>query len=98
MANLTGASSNNTAKALLIALIVTPLISISTAVWLDTTFGGSKIAVGSWLSGAGSISHIVDWLNSSYSGPITVYVILGMLITVGLSLLHARFMWFPWTL
>lgn len=95
MANLTEASNRNTTKALLIALIVTPLVAISTAIWLDATYGGSKFAVGSWLSGAGSIPHIVDWLNSSYSGPIAVYTVLGMLITIGLSLLHARFMWFP---
>jgi len=96
MGSITGASNRKILKALLVGLIVTPLISLITMVWINGTFGGTRFAVGTLLTSGASFTNIVDsWLNASYSGPVAWYVALGMIITIALSLLHARFLWFP---
>jgi hypothetical protein len=95
MSSLTGLSNRSALKALVIALVITPLFSLTTMRWLNGTFGSGRFAAGSGINSSDGFSRIINWLNSSYSGPFLEYTLLGMAIAIGLSLLHARFLWFP---
>ena len=97
-ASLAGLSSRNTFKTLLAALLIAPLASHVSFIWLLHTVGGEHIGIwSSWFLGIGErISQMPDWWSATPARePWVEYAAIGAVLMAVLSWLHARFVWFP---
>ncbi|RLI25703.1 hypothetical protein DRO57_03305 [Candidatus Bathyarchaeota archaeon] len=97
-ADLAGLSARNTFKTLLVALLIAPITSHISFIWLLHTVGGEHIGIWkSWFEPIGErIARIPDWwIHTPASEPWVEYAVLGAVLMAALSWLHARFVWFP---
>lgn len=97
-ASLAGLSARSAFKALLLALILAPLASHIGLIWILHTVGGEHIGIwSSWyLGGTWVLTGVSSsWVNLPASEPWVEYSVIGAIIAVVLSWLHARFVWFP---
>jgi len=98
MANLTGVNSKGIFKVMMIAVLIAPLVTIVTFLWLSYIYGGMKFYVGSVVVGSSQFfgySSPDSWISKPGMEPVLPYVLLGIAIVAVLSILHARFIWFP---
>jgi hypothetical protein len=101
MASLTGTSSKDVFKVVMISLLVSQFVGLIAFVYGASSFGVSR------LHGTESLwaSSMEFWINSGWSiikspgsGPPEAWAghfILGILLAIIMSALHARFVWFP---
>lgn len=98
MASLTGTSNSGVLKAMLTAVIITPVVVLFTYIWLTNTYGGTALP-----GNAGEVqttqfynySNPDNWIRFPAVEPLAPYVTAGFIIVVALEFLHARFVWFP---
>jgi hypothetical protein len=100
MANLTGVSNRNVFKAVAISSVVTPLTAIIGCLIVVHSFGlsGLQIGGGGGAFGCSSLTSCPTPANiavSPTSDPWIPYAVAGALVVGLLSVLHARFVWFP---
>jgi hypothetical protein len=97
-ASLAGLSARNTFKTLIAAFLIAPLVSNIALIWLLHTVGGKRIGIwSSWyLGGTWALTGVsTGWVTLPARDPWVEYSVIGAIIAVVLSLLHARFVWFP---
>jgi hypothetical protein len=97
-ASLAGLSARDTFKTLTVAFLIAPLVSNIALIWLLNTVGGRRIGIwSSWyLGGTWALTGVsTGWITLPARDPWVEYSIIGAIIAIVLSLLHARFVWFP---
>jgi len=94
MANLTNLDNRNAFKAILAAAIIIPVTSWFFFVWIAGYIGVPNVvrAFVNWGSG---YRWAIDWDSWPNKGDWVPYFLAGILIVGVLSLLHSRFIWFP---
>jgi len=98
MAGLTGVSNKSIFRALAAVLIITPLPAILAVLWFGYAIGISKSVQYNWGYGDGIVAHITEpWYYDEQpaSGSWMEYVAAGFIIVGAFSVLHARYVWFP---
>jgi len=98
MGRLNNVHPRNTFRVILIAMIIAPLFSLLSFLMLTHAIGGSKIGVWkTWFEGIGErYDNFPSWWTSlPAQDPWIPYMLIGMVWIVVLSVLHARFVWFP---
>jgi hypothetical protein len=97
MASLCGIDNKKALGAMIIATLITPLISLTSFVWIVHTLGGANVGIWKgWFEPIGERFHLVaNWWNSYPTEPWIEYVLTGAVIGGVLSWAHARFVWFP---
>lgn len=91
MASLTGTSNRNTFLVIIVAVLIsTPLILI-TKVWLVSLYGAKVFSY----SACGIDTVCSGWMWMGSLPLLGTYGALGFVITITLSILHSRFVWFP---
>lgn len=98
IASLTGVSSKNIFKTLLVAIILLPIVTMSTVLAMSYSIGLSKFTTYNWGYGDGIIHHLAsEWYYNEQpaAGSMIEYILVGFMMAGVLSALHARFVWFP---
>ncbi|MGQ9514920.1 MAG: DUF6785 family protein [Thermoproteota archaeon] len=98
IAKLAGVSNKNVFRALAVVLIITPLPAILAVLWFGYAIGISKSVQFNWGYGDGIVAHLTDpWYYDQQpaSGSWIEYVAAGFIIVGIFSLMHARYVWFP---
>ena len=98
MGNSFGIHPRNTFKVVLMALIIAPLFSLLGFIIFTYGVGGTRIGVWkNWYEGIGERyeNYPSWWTSLPASEPWIPYMLLGMVWIAILSVLHARFVWFP---
>jgi len=98
MAKLCDLNNRDVFKALIVGIVVAPLSVLVTFVWLNNTFGLTRLAVfndqftDSLIDRTGNPEN---WNVRPGTTPWIPNMLVGMIIVGGLYFLHARFIWFP---
>lgn len=98
MAKLANISNRDVFKSLLIGVVVGPLAVMLTFVWINYTFGLTRLAAfndqftDSLINRTGNPDN---WNVHPGATPWIPNMIVGMIIVGGLYYLHSRFVWFP---
>jgi hypothetical protein len=98
MGNLAGVSNKNMFRALAVTLVLTPLPAILAVLWFGYAIGISKSLMFNWGYGDGIVHHLTEpWYYDEQpaSGSWIEYVAAGFVIVGIISIMHARFIWFP---
>ena len=100
VAAMTNIHPRNIFKMLLIGLLLGPLATIIGYIWVIHTFGLTHLALGGWVGGGGPgtwtyESVLPTWPSTGSVMEWTPSVFFGIFSVVILSLLRARFVWFP---
>jgi len=98
MAGLAGVSNKSIFRALTAVLIITPLFSILAVLWFGYAIGISKSVQYNWGYGDGIVAHLTEpWYYDQQpaSGSWVEYAAAGIIIVGALSIMHARYVWFP---
>jgi len=98
MAKLTNLDNKDIFKALVVGIIVAPLSVLVTFIWLNYTFGLTRLAAfGSFFTDSliDRTGNPENWNVRPGTTPWIPNMLVGMLIVGGLYFLHARFIWFP---
>jgi hypothetical protein len=98
MAKLANVDNKDVFKALMIGIIVGPISVLTAFVWVNNTFGLTKLAP----FGTAFTDSLIDrtgnpdnWNIKPGTTPWIPNMIIGMIIVGGLYYLHSRFVWFP---
>ncbi|MGQ9515605.1 MAG: DUF6785 family protein, partial [Thermoproteota archaeon] len=98
IASLANVDNKEVFKALMIGVIVGPLAVLITYIWLNYTFGLTRLAA----FNSGFTDSLIDrtgnpenWNVRPGSTPWIPNMFAGIIIVGGLYILHARFVWFP---
>ena len=98
MAKLANVDNKDVFKALMIGIIVAPISVLTTFIWVNNTFGLTKLAP----FGSAYTDSLIDrtgnpsnWNVRPGETPWIPNMIVGMMIVGGLYYLHSRFIWFP---
>lgn len=97
MAKLIGISNKSAFKITLLSFAIMPIIAFITFLWVGYTFGLSNVPV--FLPGQFNFRNRAinaeTWNSTPAGDPWVEYALIGFVITIILSILHARFVWFP---
>jgi len=99
MASLTGVSSRTAFKMALLTIAILPLVTMVTYLWSLYFFGAARLPGEFSVKGCASIvsraANPQNWNRMPGSDPWVPHFIVGFIITAVLSVLHARYVWFP---
>lgn len=98
MASLTGTSSKDAFRIIAVTMFVAIPVSVVSFVWGASTFGLSKTFGTNTLWAASAEMWQNGVITSPSTGPPSEwmsYILAGAVLTIVMSFLHARFIWFP---
>jgi len=84
-------------KILLVVALISPIVVYLSEVWIGHTYGLSRTGICSSVYNCGAPwgQTAESWATLPNNEPWIPYMFLGIVIVGALSLLHARFLWFP---
>jgi hypothetical protein len=99
MASLTGVSSRSVFKVSVASVVIFSLTTMLSFLWMCYTFGLTKVPAIYGMHACNGIvqrfANLQNWNNRPGTEPWTPHFIAGFIIVALLSLLHTRFIWFP---
>lgn len=97
MAQLVGINNKNAFKVTLLSFAVMPIVGFVSFLWVGYTFGLNNVPLDfeGLLNFRNRAINASTWNSTPASDPWIQYALLGIVITLLLSILHARYVWFP---